>query len=131
MERERFQAIFSPRLLMLFLWCAVIFAFSHRPGSGVPFDPPLWYIIERKGAHVFEYAVLTLLAWRYFLIVFQGESVQRILVLTGVFALTYGMLDELHQFFIFGRSARFTDVLVDLLGIVLMCAAIALWQRRR
>lgn len=131
MERERFQAIFSPRLLMLVLWCAVIFAFSHRPGSGIPFDPPLWYVLQRKGAHVFEYAVLMLLSWRYFQAIFQRESRARVLLLAASFALTYGVLDELHQFFIFGRGARFTDVLVDLLGIVLMLAAIAVWQRRR
>lgn len=131
MDRERFQTVFSPRLLMLILWCGVIFAFSHRPGSGIPFDPPLWYVLERKGAHVFEYAVLAILAWRYFTAVFQRESFARTLLLAGSFALAYGMLDELHQFFIFGRGARFTDVLVDFFGIALVLGAIAIWQRRR
>lgn len=131
MEHKRFQTIFSPRLLMLLLWCAVIFAFSHRPGSGLPFDPPLWYVLERKSAHIFEYAVLALLAWRYFAAVFQKESFNRILLLAGSFALAYGMLDELHQFFIFGRGARFTDVAVDLLGITLALGALTLWKRRR
>jgi VanZ family protein len=131
MEHERFQTIFSLRLLMLLLWCAVIFAFSHRPGSGVPFDPPVWYILERKSAHVFEYAVLAVLAWRYFTVVFHKESFIRILLLAASFALAYGMLDELHQFFIFGRGARFTDVAVDLLGIILSLGALTLWKRWR
>jgi len=131
MERERFQTVFSPRLLMLVLWCAVIFAFSHRPGSGIPFDPPLWYVLERKGAHVFEYAVLALLAWRYFVTIFRRESVTRVLMLTAAFALSYGMLDELHQFFIFGRGARFTDILVDGLGILFALSLIALFRVRR
>lgn len=131
MDCERFQTVFSPRFLMLFLWCGVIFALSHRPGSGVPFDPPLWYVLERKSAHVFEYAVLSVLAWRYFAAVFEKESFVRVLLLAGSFALAYGMLDELHQFFIFGRGARFTDVLVDFVGIALSLGAIAFWQRRR
>lgn len=128
---ERFRTIFSVRLLMLVLWCGVIFAFSEMPGSGSSAEPTLWYVLERKSAHVFEYAVLTFLAWRYFTHVFQKESHLRIMILAAAFSLTYGMLDELHQFFIFGRGARFTDVLVDGIGTALLLAVITLFRRRR
>lgn len=124
------DTFFSTRLLWLILWCGVIFLFSEIPGSGIPFDPPLWYVLERKAAHVFEYTVLTLLAWRYFTAVFQKESLTRVLFLAGSFALTYGVLDELHQFFVFGRGARLTDVAIDGIGVVLALGLITLLYRR-
>ena len=131
MKAETFEEMYSVRLLMLLLWCGVIFAFSDRPGSGIPFDPPLWYVLQRKGAHVFEYAVLTIFAWRYFSSLFQRETFGRILLLSGSFSLAYGVLDELHQFFIFGRGARFTDVLVDMIGISLVLLFLMLQRRSR
>ncbi len=128
---ERFRAIFSVRLLMLCLWCGVIFAFSEMPGSGSGVEPPLWYVLERKSAHVFEYAVLAILAFRYFSALFLRETFNRVILLAASFSLAYGMLDELHQFFVFGRGARFTDVLVDGIGIVLALGVVTLFRRRR
>lgn len=119
------------RSLPLVIWCGVIFLFSQMPGSGLNAEPPLWYVIERKSAHVFEYAVLMLLAWRYFSDRFRSESQRRLLMLSATFVLVYGMLDELHQFFIFGRGARFTDVAVDGLGIALALVLIMAFLRLR
>lgn len=108
----------------------LIFFFSHQPGTGANWEPPFWYVVERKSAHVFEYAVLTLLSFRFFWLVYSKESFSRVLLLSGVFSLMYGATDELHQFFIFGRGAHLQDVLVDGLGIGLMSLILLLlWWR--
>lgn len=114
----------------LILSMGLIFFFSHQPGTGANWEPPFWYVVERKSAHVFEYAVLTLLSFRFFWLVYSKESFSRVLLLSGVFSLMYGATDELHQFFIFGRGAHLQDVLVDGLGIGLMSLILLLlWWR--
>lgn len=106
---------------MLLFWMGIIFFLSSLPGSGNRYDnPPLWYILERKGAHVFEFGILTLLAFRFFRVWFVSrESWQRIAALAVVFASSSGALDELHQAFVFGRGSRLFDVGIDILGSLL------------
>lgn len=107
------------RFLPLVLWCAVIFTFSAIPGSGKDIEPPLWYVLERKSAHVFEYAVLSMLAYRFLIALYPREAFSRIAVLVAAFGLSYGALDEFHQSFVFGRGARLSDVAIDGLGVLL------------
>ncbi len=115
----------------LILWMGLIFFFSHQPGTGVNWEPPFWYVVERKSAHVFEYAVLTFLTFRFFWLVYLKETFGKVLILAAVFSLMYGATDELHQFFIFGRGAHLQDVLVDVLGIAGMSfLLILLWRAK-
>lgn len=104
--------------VLLLVWMGVIFSFSMLSGKETSGPTPLWYFIERKGAHVIEYAFLMTLAFHYFQIVFKHESFRRVILLSGVFALTYGVTDELHQFFVPLRGARFMDVGIDSIGIL-------------
>lgn len=98
----------------LVAWCALIFAASHVPHfdathrlgdpDGAVYDFPL-----RKLAHLFEYAVLFLLARRAL-----GSSSRAFL-----FAVTYAGSDEWHQSFIAGRDGTLGDVLIDSCGAAL------------
>ncbi len=126
--------IFRSRTVVLGLllgWMAVIFFFSSLSGKQTAGPPPLWYFIERKGAHVFEYALLTLLSFRYLFLSYRNESYNRILVVAALFSLMYGATDELHQFFVPLRGARFSDVMIDGLGILLMSLALYLWYKNK
>jgi VanZ family protein len=107
----------------------VIFGLSHQPGTGIDWEPPLWYVVERKSAHIFEYALLMFLAFGFLRSVYQMASKRALLSVAFVFCVTYGVLDELHQFFIFGRGARFTDVVFDALGALAMTLFLWLWYR--
>ena len=105
------------RAVPLLFWMGVIFYLSSIPGSGSGFDPPLWYILERKSAHVFEFLLLSVFAFRFFWSwFFPREHWKWVLVLSLTFAYMYGSLDELHQAFVFGRGSHFSDVLIDMLG---------------
>ncbi len=104
----------------LVAWMVTIFFFSSLPGSGVPYDPPTWYMLERKGAHVVEFALLMILAFRFFRSFFGPRaSLRSVAVLAVVFAFTYGALDEVHQAFVFGRGSRLSDIGFDVLGSLL------------
>lgn len=116
---------------MLIGWLSLIFLLSHQPGSGVAWEPTWWYIIERKSAHVIEYAVLMFLAFRFFRTLFPMGTLGRVILLAAVFSLAYGATDELHQFFIFGRGAKLSDVAVDGLGIACMSIAMLIFRRDR
>lgn len=103
------------------------------PGSGDAGEPPLWYIIERKSAHVFEFAVLTGLSFVWLREVFMREPGRRVLWAAVALSIAYGALDELHQAFVFGRGSRLSDVMVDALGAGIAAALIyflLLRQRR-
>lgn len=131
MPSRLFKHAWQGRIVALVFWCAVIFAFSEMPGSGKNIEPPLWYVLERKSAHVFEYAVLAILAWRFFAALYPREAFVRLALLTFSFATMYGALDEFHQFFVFGRGARLSDVAIDSLGAALGLALVYLVVRHR
>lgn len=114
---------------MMILWMGVIFSFSMLSGKETAGPPPLWYFLERKGAHVFEYAVLMILTFRYFFLSYTRESWAKILLLAAAFSLMYAATDELHQFFVPLRGARFSDVLIDGAGILLGSAALFFLMR--
>lgn len=118
-------------LVLLLGWMGVIFLFSSLSGKQTVGPPPLWYFIERKGAHVFEYALLTLLSFRYLLLSYRSESYNKILFVAALFSLMYGATDELHQFFVPLRGARFSDVLIDGLGVLFMSLTLFLWYKNK
>jgi len=88
-------------------WCLVIFILSGMPDLGEPM-PGLWPFLLRKLAHVIEYLILYLLAYRAF-----GDKKQAL-----AFCLLYAVSDEFHQHFIPMRVGCFRDVLVDGVGVV-------------
>lgn len=125
--------LFSSRAIafaLLLLWMTVIFSFSMLSGKATVGPPPLWYFMERKGAHVVEYAVLMFLAFRYFRLCFSRESFGQVTVLAVGFALMYAATDELHQFFVPLRGAKMTDVGIDGVGILLMTLLLFFWQKK-
>lgn len=120
--------------LLWLSWMALIFTFSHLPGSAWPPNTSWSYILERKGAHVVEYGVLLLLSTQVFSLFFYRSSLRQILALAITWSLAYGALDELHQSFVPYRGAHFYDVLVDALGValgVLMIFIVVGLQRKK
>lgn len=109
----------------------LIFFFSSLPGTPGAAVPTWDFILERKGAHVFEYFVLTLLSFAFFAKRYGREGLRRVLWTAASFSLMYAATDELHQFFTPLRGAKLADVGVDLIGIVLAILAIHIVRRRK
>ncbi len=116
------NSIGRDRLLVsvaLFAWMGVIFGFSSMHGATEPNSLPLWKLIERKGAHVFEYFVLAGLAFHWLRLHAPGMRFRMLAILVVVFSLTYAFSDEFHQRFVPGREGKFSDVAIDAMGICL------------
>ena len=47
-----------------------------------------------------------------------------------VFALLYGLMDEVHQAYVPGRDASALDLLADAVGAAIVCLALILWTDR-
>lgn len=123
-------------LLLPLLWMAVIFMLSHQPASvssgqsGVfveqlhyiapSIDQQLLTFLVRKGAHIFAYFVLGILAfnalWRVDLSKFKFN---RPATLSIIVCALYAVSDEFHQLFVSGRSGEIRDIMID------SCAAMA------
>ncbi|MFZ1720743.1 MAG: VanZ family protein [Candidatus Moraniibacteriota bacterium] len=130
-----FQRPFSKKYLfgsLLISWMIVIFALSSIPGVVSPYESPLWYVLERKGAHVIEFLVLALLTATYFSThTTLRKGKKSLYVLVFLFCMVYALSDEIHQFFVFGRQARFTDVLIDSGGAILGVISFFFWQQKK
>lgn len=123
---EKFLKYYLPVLI----WMGVIFSFSAMSGNGEGGEASSWFYIERKGAHVFEYFILTFLVLRVFGL-HSGFTNRRKVILSIIFSLAYACSDEFHQLFVSGRQGKISDVGIDLIGIALMILLLNIWRSKR
>lgn len=72
-------------------------------------------LLVRKFAHITEYAALAF-ACCY---AYDNEKRKRVGLVVILFCFCYAMTDEFHQLFIVGRSGQFSDVLIDMCGVLI------------
>lgn len=118
------------RWIFVIVWMVVIFAFSHQANSGRESEKYLgsFNVPVRKFGHVSEYMILFLLL-RWSLnpegaTASDGtDKLKRTILSPSILALVLSILyaasDEWHQSYVPGRSASWTDVMVDVCGIAL------------
>lgn len=118
--------------ILLLLWMGIIFFMSHQPGEisssqsdlilkifqflGIELNQyfgEFATFIIRKAAHFSEYLILFLLSYNVSRFYFIDKRKRIYLI---VFVFLYACSDEIHQYFIPGRSMAFRDVLIDTLG---------------
>jgi len=100
---------------MFAVWAALIAYLSSIPNLKSGFEADYFL---RKCAHIFEYAVFTILLSRVFLRHNFGHVI-KIAILSGGIAVLYAILDEYHQTYVAGRQGSLHDVAIDSVGIVL------------
>ena len=85
--------------------------------------------LVRKGAHVTEYIILC----TSFLTAFWVSGIHGKMRNIASFVLTFGYActDEFHQLFVPGRAGRFTDVLIDSSGALVLSLVVAGIMRYR
>ncbi|MDY2699840.1 MAG: VanZ family protein [Lachnospiraceae bacterium] len=81
----------------------------------------------RKLAHFTEYAGVGFFSYSIIVLWYKPIWRGRLLVILQLFV--SATLDELHQYFVPGRYAAFTDVLIDTVGGAAGVGIIVLWMR--
>ena len=105
----------------LLLWLPLLvglsasFYLSSRPGRDVP------HLMPDAVAHVVEYAVLGLLVLRAFNRGMSRRPSLRVLLLSILFCMGWGVSDEYHQALVPGREASLEDLVSDFVGVLLAC----------
>ncbi len=92
-------------------------------------------VMIRKGTHILEYSVLSLLSFlaiRFTNLISPMNSYDQsptkmiksdnelYIILSLWFSVLFAILDEYHQLFVTGRTGSIVDVCIDLIGIVVM-----------
>lgn len=95
-------------------------------------DITKWYIhlVIRKGAHFSVFAFLGLLLFIAFYT--NRKKLFYSSITTMVIGGVYGVFDEIHQYFIPGRSCQVRDMMIDASGVltaVLLCTGYILLKR--
>ena len=121
--------------IMLLIWMRIIFYMSHQPGDvssgqsdlvvkvlsfiGIELNEyfgEITTLIVRKVAHFSEYLILFLLTCNVGKFYIENK---KNMMYSIVFVFIYACTDEIHQYFIPGRSMAFKDVLIDTSGAII------------
>ena len=130
------------KLLLVVIWMSVIFMFSHDSGeaSSKKSDGLIITVVEflaerdlsdaekekgidfcvvpvRKGAHIISYFILGVLMvslLKEFRLVDK-----RTFIFAVIMCILYAISDEVHQYYVPGRSGDVVDVLIDTVGSIL------------
>lgn len=74
-----------------------------------------WNVIIRKSAHFFIYFVFSLLL----ISLLRQYGIKKKYLLALLICLLYAVTDEWHQFFVAGRGPALSDVVIDLIGVLI------------
>jgi len=113
--------------LPLFVWSATILVLTSLPVEQMP-EINLWN--WDKLAHCFVYLILAILLMRYLLDV-RMYLPAKALKLSVIIGAVFGGIDEIHQFFIPGRSCAWQDYIADLAGVLLGAYLAFRYYRRK
>ena len=101
-------------LALALSWAGLIFFLSSQPGI----DTPLLFPGQDKLFHLIAYAVLGFLGVGALKITEEGYRHRQVWFVALVVML-YGISDEIHQYFVPGRSAETLDAVADAVGAML------------
>ena len=110
-RRVRFIKYWFP----VIIYGILIFMVSAIPAKRMP----MVFAYQDVVGHLLEYALFGLLWIRAFKEYYPRFGFNRRLLRIFIFLLIFAGLDELHQFFVPGRVASFSDVAVDMIGVLL------------
>ncbi len=105
-------------LVPVLLYCLLIFTFSAQPAVGVSND---------KLIHVLAFAGMGFLFFRFFKS--RKLSFREAYAFAVLFTILYGIGDEVHQFYVPGRSSDVFDILADSIGAILGAPLYELFYR--
>jgi len=113
-------------LLLALAWMALLFYLSHQPSL----ETPMLFSGQDKVLHAAVYALLGLLLLAAQPRQAQGYSRQQVGI-SVLIASLYGLSDEIHQYFIPGRSSEVLDWVADTAGALIAVSLLAWLNRKR
>jgi VanZ family protein len=108
LERHKGVLVYLP---LIFYWI-ILFTLTTLPAQSVPSVG-----VSDKLEHLLAYFVLSILL--YLTLLFQKKSVllkNYAMLFTALIVFAYGIIDEVHQLMIPGRSCELLDFLADMIG---------------
>jgi VanZ family protein len=121
------RAVFFYTLTVV--WMGMIFFLSSLEGPGGNGSLSFIQLMLRKGAHVVEYFVLTLLSFQVLFMV-HCTPMKKALIGAAGFALLYAFSDEIHQLFVIGREGKISDIGIDIIGIAIASLFLLMLYKR-
>lgn len=115
-------------VLPLILYCGALFVVSSMP------QPPMSELVFKWGdkvTHGVAFLGMAILAWHAARKLFPNLSRRLHLAVGALFASLYGATDELHQYFVPGRTSDIYDWIADTAGALLAVLILALVLRFR
>ena len=116
---------FIQNQLPAIVWIGVIFWLSsiHR-------IPNLHILMGDKIAHTLFYGVLCGLSFRAFVMQDKFPRLKRCALCSAfLFTILYGITDEVHQLYVWGRTSDILDVTADAFGGLIFVITFSLFQR--
>jgi VanZ family protein len=107
--RKTFVLYHLPVLIYaaLIFWGSSLHAIPHK----FPFE------LKDKILHAGEYFVLGALLTRSLSVIMSGLTARAFIIWIGIVGALYAASDELHQYFVPGRSCDFADWVADIVGL--------------
>ncbi|MCU9613290.1 VanZ family protein [Caldibacillus lycopersici] len=98
------------------LYMGLIWTLSSFPSDAVVTFNVADTIIK-ESLHLIEFAILYVLLVLFFLV--DGKLTKRINLSIALFACFYGLLDEIHQYFVPSRTSTVIDLIKDVTGVAI------------
>lgn len=114
--------------VLLFLWAAVIMVVSVIPGADLP-SLSIWE--PDKVMHVFVYAVLTFLFFKWLKGFSTPVSLNKKAFIAVTVCILYGFIIELIQLILPTRSFDLLDELANMIGCLLSLIGILVFSSKR
>lgn len=114
--------------VLMFLWAAVIMVVSVIPGADLP-SLSIWE--PDKVMHVFVYAVLTFLTFKWFKGYSSLHSLNKKAFISVTVCILYGFIIELIQLILPTRSFDLLDELANSIGCLLSLTGILVFSSKR
>ncbi|MFA5532335.1 MAG: VanZ family protein [Candidatus Shapirobacteria bacterium] len=108
------------RFLPALIWMVIIFYFSSRQTTGIGGDSYWLRFFVLKSFHLIEYALLVIF-------LFLGFKKYK---WSFLIAYIYAFSDEIHQYFIPGRTGKLRDTFFDLAGILIGLLIIKFFKKK-
>jgi len=116
---QKINALFLRYQTLLWLpvvgYASLIFYLSSRPNISVFTN----FIFLDKLLHLLEYAIFGVLLMRAFVNSGIRFREKEAFFFSSAFGFFYAISDEMHQIFVPGRVAAFSDLIFDFMGIIL------------